>query len=203
MTASPSRLRRLANGAAHLGWRALLGAIPLGLLAGIVEALVWTTGPAKPPFEGEEGACTGGRQPPCFDGLPDLSSLPLELVPTLLYVFAVFIVLALSLPSLLASLGEALYRRWRSAALACLTFAGPMLVFIGTETVPHAVAVLPCRILDADLCSRFHQLEHVLFGLIPLTLLYRAVLLRWSPSVITTGPIVEAVGKARSVRSRP
>ena len=60
-----------------------------------------------------------------------------------------------------------------------------MLVFIGTEIIPHAVVALPCGVLDADFCSRFHQLEHVMFGLVPMTLLYGAALLHWSPGVIT------------------
>ena len=184
MAPSSSRVRGFAYDASQLGWRVLLGAILLGLLAGVVEALAWRGGAANPPFEGAEGACPGGRQPPCFDGLPDLSSLPAELVPMLLYTLAILVFLSLSLPSLFTGVWEGIHGRWRSAALAGLSFIGSLLVVIGTETIPHAVVALPCSVLDPDLCSRFHQLEHVLFGLIPLTLVYRTALLRWTPGVL-------------------
>lgn len=184
MTASRSSPQRLAHVAARVGWRVLLAAIAIGLVAGVVEPFVWQPGPVDSAFVGNEGQCAGGRQPPCFD-LPDISSLPPALVPMLLYVLAVLLFLALSLPSLVAGAWDASHGRRRSAGRAILTFAGPMLVFIGTEIVPHAVVALPCGVLDPDFCSRFHQLEHVMFGLVPMTLLYGAALLRWSPGVIT------------------
>ena len=174
----------LARGTARLAWRVLLLAIPLGLLAGIVDAFGWQARPPPPGFQGEEGACQGGGRPPCFDGLPDLSSLPPELVPMLLYLLAILVFLSLSLPSLFAGVWEGIRGRWRSAGVAGLSFFGPLLLVIGTETIPHAVVVMPCSVLDPNLCSRFHQLEHVAFGVIPLTLLYRAMLLRWSPRVV-------------------
>ena len=106
-------------------------------------------------------------------------------MPTLLYTLALVVFVGLALPSLVAGAWEGIRGRWRSAGGALLTFGGPLLVFIGVETVPHAVVALPCGVLDPDLCSRFHQLEHLLFGLVPMALLYRAALLRWSPGVIT------------------
>lgn len=177
---------RLAHAAARVGWRVLLAAIAIGLVAGVVEPFVWQPGPAESAFVGEEGQCAGGRQPPCFDlDLPDISSLPLALVPMALYVLAALLFLALSLPSLVAGAWDAIHGRWRSAGRATLAFAGPILVFIGTEIVPHAVVALPCGVLAPDFCSRFHQLEHVMFGLVPMTLLYGAALLRWSPGIMT------------------
>ncbi|HEY8648042.1 MAG TPA: hypothetical protein VIM50_01600 [Candidatus Limnocylindria bacterium] len=179
----PPMLQRLAEVSAGIGWRVLLFAIAIGLLAGVVEAVVWGATPAESGFQGNEGECPGGRQPPCFD-LPDISSLPLALVPMVPYVLALVVFLALGVPGLVAGVWDVAQRRWRAAARALLTFAGPMLVFIGTETVPHAVLAVPCGILEPDLCSRLHQLEHVLFGLVPMTLLYRSALLRWSPGVV-------------------
>lgn len=135
MTASPSRPQRLAHAAARVGWRVLLAAMAIGLVAGVVEPFVWQPGPAESAFVGDEGQCAGGRQPPCFD-LTDISSLPLALVPMVLYVLAVLLFLALSLPSLAAGAWDAIHGPWRSAGRAILTFAGPMLVFIGDRDRP-------------------------------------------------------------------
>lgn len=186
MTASPFGLQRLAHAAARVGWRVLLAAIAIGLVAGVVEPFVWQPGPAESAFVGDEGQCAGGRQPPCFD-LPEISSLPLALVPMALYVLAVLVFLALALSSLVAGAWDGIHGRWRPMGRAILTFAGPLLVFIGTELVPHAVVALPCGALDPDICGRFHQLEHVLFGLVPMTLVYGAALRRWSRGVVTGG----------------
>lgn len=157
--------------------------LAIGLVAGLVEPFVWQPGPAESSFSGDEGQCAGGRPPPCFDRL-DISAVTLADVPTLLYTLALVVFVGLALPSLVAGAWEGIRGRWHSAGGALLTFGGPLLVFIGVEIVPHAVVTLPCGILDPDLCSRFHQLEHLLFGLVPMALLYRAALLRWSPGVI-------------------
>ena len=182
----PSRLSRVAQASARLGWRLLLFANAIGVVAGVVEAITWVPTAPEETFQGIEGACPGGAAPPCFD-VPDIALLPLALVPMVPYVLSLVLFLVLAVPSLLAAASGAMHGRWRPAAREVVTFTAPLLVLIGMETIPHLVLAAPCGPPGLDVCNRFHQLEHVVLGLVPMTLLYRLALLRWSPGVIGVG----------------
>ncbi|MDQ3466769.1 MAG: hypothetical protein M3411_00855, partial [Chloroflexota bacterium] len=133
--------------------------------------------------------------PPCFGGggLPSVSSLPVAL-PFLGYGFAI----VLGVPSVPAAGWDLLRGRWASGGRRLLAFAGPVLVVVGTELVPHLLS--PCLPAELgaewvpgvcerhpvhgwDIKDRWHALDHALVGALPMAALYRWALRRWRPDV--------------------
>lgn len=183
-----TRWQRAADRLARYTWLILLASVALALAGGAVVG-AWNPTTDDPAPYVEECA-----DPPCFGGggLPRVSDLPAAL-PLLGYGLAVI----LSLPSLLAGGWDLLQGRWAPGCRRLLAFAGPVLVLVGTEVVPHLAS--PClpaalgadwlppvceRTEDGvDVTGRWHALDHALVGALPMVALYRWALRRWHPDV--------------------
>jgi hypothetical protein len=166
--------RRVSDRLARYGWIVLLVSIAVGLVGGVVIAVVW-----RP----------SGR----VGGLPGLQDLP-WIVSMLGY----GLVILLGLPSLLAAVWDFLRSRWGAGGGQLLASVGPMLFVAGTEIFPHLLN--PCFLaleLDgkrfpgtcdygewgADFGARWHLLDHTLVGAIPFAALYWLALRKWRPDI--------------------
>ena len=97
----------------------------------------------------------------------------------------------LGVPSLLAGVWNLVRGRASSAGPRLFAFVGPALVLVVTEALPHAL--VPCGILpgvcedvlgrDPGVTGRWHQLDHVLVGALPVVGLYWWTLRRWHPGL--------------------
>lgn len=191
-----SRWQRAADRLARYGWLVLLVSVIIAVLGAVVTAALWQPGIDTPQAQ------VPCADPPCFEGMPGLRDLPI-IVPTLGYLFAI----VFGVPSLLASGWDFLHGHRLAGGLRLLPFLGPLLVFVGTEIIPHLVnpcviswllgtSELPRTICEydpewgADFASRWHLLDHTLVGALPLTALYRLTLRRWRPDIVRVhGPI--------------
>jgi hypothetical protein len=105
----------------------------------------------------------------------------------------------LGLPGLATGLWNAARGRAAAASQGLLTFVGPVVVFLGTEIVPHlldpcylTLALAGMRLSEfsceyspvsgAAVAARWHLLSHTLLGALPLATLYRLALRRWHPA---------------------
>ena len=187
--ATSARWQRAADRLARYAWLVLLVAVAVALLGGAVYAVVWQPNAADARVEADE--C---EDPPCFGGggLPGVRDLPVVL-PFLGYGLAI----ALGLPSALAGGWDLLRGRWAAGGRRLVVVAGPVLVLIGAEMVPHLVSPCLPAALGADwlpaVCERteqgvdvkdrWHPLDHALVGALPAAALYGRALRRWRPAV--------------------
>jgi hypothetical protein len=129
-------------------------------------------------------------EPPCLpESLPDAASVPIAL-PLILVTLAAM----LGLPTLLLSAVRASRRRPQALATGLLVVAGPLLVLMGAEVIPHAANPCYfsrletfCTITDqhgTDFADRFHALGHAVVGLLPLTAAYLWALHRSRPELL-------------------
>lgn len=181
---TPSRFTRIADKLARVGWRALIAVVVLALLGGLIAAILDPGPAASPPVAGDH--CP---TPPCFSiGTPRASDL-LVIIPALGYA----IVILLGVPDALVGLRD-LFGGGRRIALArLLVLAGPVVVFVGMELVPHLVnprLVAGDRLAgfcertahdpsSVDVTGRWHALHHAVIGAVPMTALYGWALRRW------------------------
>lgn len=132
------------------------------------------------------GADATAQAEPLPSGIDRVADLPV--VPTVL----VLVALGLAVVAAGMVLSES---RARPVVLTCLLLvAGPLLVLVGAEVVPHVVT--PCRagevpgVCEADGQGGFdfprtvHPFGHALLGWVPLTILYVWTLRRWWPEVV-------------------
>ena len=109
----------------------------------------------------------------------------------------------LGLPSLLAEAWDVLRGRGAVGVRRWLAFVGPLVVFVGTEILPHLLN--PCGIpyalgsrelagfcattpaWGADVKERYHLLDHAQGGALPLAALYWLALRRWRPAIARFG----------------
>lgn len=170
-----ARWQRGTDRLARYAWRLLLLALALGLLGGVASAIEGPTSMAETAVM-EEERCPA---PPCFDLDIDLSRVRASTIPGMLQLVGFVVALLLSVPSLLAGGWDLLRGRWAPAGRRLLAFAGPALVLLGTELLPHALA---CPLLPwtceqhprhgLSIAGQWHQLDHMLFGAVPLIALY-------------------------------
>ena len=101
----------------------------------------------------------------------------------------------LGLPSLLAGAWDLLRGRGSEGVRRLLAFAGPVLVFIGIEVLPHLLnpCSLPYEFSDrdppgicqsnpewgADVEDRYHLFTHALARGLPMAVIYGLALRRW------------------------
>ena len=186
----PSWWQRTADRLAWWGWRVLLLTVGFALLSSIFYAVTEQAG--TPEFQPQASECLN---PPCFgDGtLPSVYDLPV-----VLSFLGYGLVILLGIPSLFVGSWDLLHGRWRVGGRRLVAFAGPVLVFIGMEIIPHLVN--PCGISwllgqrwlpgiceynpewGGDFVGRWHLLNHTLVGALPLALLYGWLTGRWRPS---------------------
>lgn len=180
-----SRLQRLVDRLARIAFIVLLGAIVVGLVGGIMTALM-----ISPDIEQEAAPAYECLEPPCFD--LNLSGITLNDTPNVVWLVGSVLAILLGVPSLIMSLWDVLRRKWEDLGRHLLTFIGPLLVFMGTEIIPHIL--LPCAVLPSvcedlpehglNVTQQWHQLDHMLVGAVPLVLLYGLALRRWHPAII-------------------
>jgi hypothetical protein len=150
-----------------------VAAVASGLLA-----LVW-----MPDFpEATPEACT---DPPCF-GLDLGGASLLAVLPFLAHLVLIAVALLLGGAVLLLGMLAALRGRGRAAlGLGAAAVAGPLLVLVGGEVLPHLAN--PCVLPDVagaeppgfcvrssdgvDVPDSWHALDHALVGFLPLSLL--------------------------------
>ncbi len=188
-----ARWQRVADRLARWAWPVLLASVALALLGGAV------VGAWNPETEGPEPYVDECADPPCFGGggLPGARDLPVVL-PFLGYGLAI----VLGVPSVVAGGWDLLQGRWAAGGRRLLAFAGPVLVVVGTELVPHLVSpCLPAELGAAwvpgacerhpvhgwDIEDRWHALDHALVGALPMAALYRLALRRWRPAIARFG----------------
>lgn len=180
--------QHLADRLGRTGYVILLVSVAFALLGGAVAA-VWNPD-TDPPAEATE--CT---DPPCFGGggMPGAADVP-TVLPFLGYVLA----MVLGVPGAMAGVWSLAHRQWAEGLRRVLLFAGPLIVVIGTEIVPHVVN--PCLVADlakdqlprfcgrtesgADIADRGHALHHAIVGALPMVVGYRWALRRWNPAVL-------------------
>ena len=178
----------MADHLARLGLLVLLVSVAMAVL-GAVGVAVWNPDTDPPPSEATE--CL---DPPCFGGggMPGPESFPVVL-PFLGYGLAIL----LGLPSAVAAGWDCVHGRLSQGFRRLLVFAGPLLLVVGTEIVPHVVN--PCLVADLsggplprfcertesgpDFSGRLHALNHALVGAVPMLVLYCWALRRWRPDV--------------------
>lgn len=157
--------------------------VVLIVAAGVVSvasgllALVWFPDLPDAPLE----ACT---DPPCW-GLDLGGASPLLLLPFIAHLLLLGLALLIGGLALLLSLVAAARGGGRNAlGLAAVAVAGPLLVLVGGELVPHLVnpCVLPelagaeppgfCTTTPAgaDVPDNWHALDHAVVGFLPLSL---------------------------------
>lgn len=132
------------------------------------------------------GADATARAEPVPAGIERVADLPV--VPTVLVVVA--LVLAVVAAAMVLSESHT-----RPVVLTCvLLVAGPLLVLVGAEVVPHVVT--PCwagevpGVCEADGRGGFdfprtvHPFGHALLGWVPLAILYVWTLRRWWPEMV-------------------
>ncbi len=126
--------RRLSDRLARYALLILLLSVAIALVGGVVVAVAWQPRAEETQYFDE---CPN---PPCFGGggLPGVRDLPWVL-STLGYGLAIL----LGLPSLLAGAWDLLRGRGAVGGRRLLAFIGPVLVFVGTEIVPHLLN--PCH----------------------------------------------------------
>ena len=178
------RRRSRAGFLIALGLRVVLVAALLGVLAGLVEAVLW-----EPRAADSAPVVEVCPDPPCLpDSLPDPQHLLLVL-PPLGYLLAAL----LGGVALLVSLRSGGRRR-------LLPVLGPVVVLIAMEVVPHLVN--PCLVAGAlgdslpsgcaetvhgiDVHDRWHALHHAVVGGVPAALGYAALLRRRRPELFTS-----------------
>lgn len=173
-----TRWQRMADRLARSGWLILLAAVAVGLVGGVIVAVL--------PQSSADVAGEGG-----MPGLLDL--------PWIMAMLGYGLAILLGLPSLLAGTWD-LVRGDRSTGVRrLLPFIGPLLVFVGIELLPHVLN--PCTIpyelgrrdlpgicesdpaWGADVEGRFHLIDHALVGALPLTVLYSLALRKWRPAI--------------------
>lgn len=144
-----ARWQRGTDRLARYAWCLLLLALALGLLGGVASAIEGPTSMAETAVaeEEEEERCPA---PPCFDLDIDLSRVRASTIPGMLQLVGFVVALLLSVPSLLAGGWDLLRGRWAPAGRRLLAFAGPALVLLGTELLPHALA---CPLLPGPASS--------------------------------------------------
>lgn len=178
-----------ADHLAWYAWRILLLAIVIGLVGGVITGLTGQSTIKAGPVA--EDPCP---QPPCLS--LDLDRLRLTNLPTVLWLPVYLLALVLSLPSLLAGLWDLVRLRWRDGGQRILLFVGPLLIFVGTEIVPHIVS--PCALLPSicetgleggvDVAGQWHLLDHMLVGAVPLVTLYWVILRTGCPALLRLHP---------------
>lgn len=174
-----ARWQRGADRLARSAWRLLLLALALGLLGGVATAIEGPTSVTETAVAEEEEEEERCPDPPCFDLDIDLSRVQASTIPGMLQLVGFVVALLLSVPSLLAGGWDLLRARWAPGGRRLLAFAGPALVLLGTELLPHALA---CPLLPwtceqhprhgLSIAGQWHQLDHMLFGAVPLIALY-------------------------------
>lgn len=177
------------------GWRVILVSAFLYLAGAGFSAVTWQPQDqvqSGPPETGQ-GACP---DPPCFDpgGLPRARDLPVVL-PLLGFLAAILLGVAGFINWLLSQAR----RRPEQGQGAWLFFFGPLLVFVGTELLPHllspcTVALLGESVEPPAICTRtqngidvrdqWHALSHSLTGALPMTGLYWLSLRKWRPEAL-------------------
>ena len=171
-----ARWQRLTDRLARYGWPVLLVSIAVGLVGGMIAAVVW-----------QADESVGARPGP---GLRDL--------PMIVTMLGYLLVILLGVPSLLAGTWDFLRGRWTAGGGRVLVFVGPVLFLAGTEMVPHLLN--PCLFAlelgdkrmpgmcdygewGTDFAARWHLLDHTLVGAIPFAALYWRALRKWRPDV--------------------
>lgn len=155
----------------------LLAAV-MAVMGGIISAVIWSPAPER-----EVPAPNPCPSPPCFggaDGPLTLEDMPVVIPMALLGTAALLGALAL-----LLTLATPRTRNRRGLILGALAAAGPLVVFIGGEALPHLLSpCVPANLWGAeapgfcehapegwDLPGRWHLLYHALVGFLPLSLL--------------------------------
>lgn len=163
-------LQRVADRTAGYGRRVLLAAVSVALVGGIVEVLVW-----QPSAGPTSDVCL---RPPCGpEGLPGLSD-----VATVLPIVGYLLVIVLGIPGLLAGIWDLVHGAGRDGGHRLLAFVGPVLVLVGTETIPHLADLGICAAISGlcgyspefgtDINDRWHPLNHAVLGALPMTVIY-------------------------------
>jgi hypothetical protein len=184
-----SRRRRVIDRLGLYGTRVLLLAVIFALIGGVGAAFVSHSASEASRVVDE---C---ESPPCFGGggAPRFADLPVVL-PSAGYGIS----LLFGLPSMLLGGWELFLRRNpRTAARLSLLFLGPLLVFVGTEVIPHLLS--PCAPAQfgltgtpgicerssegIDVTGQWHPLTHALLGALPMMALYWSALRRWRPDI--------------------
>ena len=182
--------RHLSDRLARYALFILLLSVAIAVVGGTLIAVAWQ------PRAQEVQSFDECPNPPCFGGggLPRGQDLPWAL-STVGYVLAIL----LGLPGLLAGAWAVLRGRWAVGGRRALTFAGPVLVFVLNETLPHLLN--PCGLpyalgsrnlpgfcqtnpaWGADVQDRYHLLDHALAGGLPAVGLYWLALRKWHPTI--------------------
>ncbi len=168
-------------------------AVAFIVVAGVVAAagglLVLGWSPDLP--DAPADACP---DPPCF-GLDLGGASPLSVLPLIAHVVLLGVALLLGGLSLLFALATAVRGRGRTMLFAAvIAAAGPVLVFVGGNIVPHVLN--PCALPDlagaeppgfcarssegADVPDAWHGLYHAAVGYLPLSLVFAWGWKRWT-----------------------
>ncbi len=187
--ATASRWQHIADRLGRIGYVMLLVSVAFALLS---SAVVTAWNPDTEPPSAETTECT---DPPCFGGggMPGAADVP-TVLPFLGFVLAI----VLGVPGAMAGVWSLAHRQWSEGLRRVLVFAGPLVVVIGTEIVPHVVN--PCLVADltrdqlprfcgrtesgADIADRGHALHHAIVGALPMVVGYRWALRRWHTAVL-------------------
>jgi hypothetical protein len=179
-----ARVDRLARG----GLLLVLASAVLAVAAGALAAVTWQPSSEVTTYV---DPCPN---PPCFGGggLP-----PLAEIPGILPLFGFLLAAALGLPGLLLTVARVV-RRADGQRRRVLPFAGPLLVLVFMEVVPHLLN--PCVIADAvgdklpagcsrstsgaDVAERWHTLHHAVVGAVPAAVGFRVLLRRRRPDLV-------------------
>lgn len=169
----------------------VLGSAALSVAAGVLAAATYQASDSATTYV---DPCPN---PPCFGGggSPSLAD-----IPGILPIFGLLLAALLGLPGLLYAASRFLRRR-SSRSRRVLPFAGPLLVLVLMEVLPHLLN--PCVIADAtevvlppgcsrgengaDVSDRWHTVDHALVGGVPAALGYRTLLLRRRPDLVDRG----------------
>lgn len=150
--------------------------------------------------------------PPCF-GLNLGGASLLSILPFIVHVVLLGVALLLGGLSLLLALVTVVRGRGRTMLFAAaLAAAGPVLVLIGGEIVPHVMN--PCVLPDlagaeppgfcarssegADVPDAWHALYHAAVGFLPLSLAFAWGWKRWTSQtglIMSRGPAVHRAGR--------
>jgi hypothetical protein len=161
------------------GWSVVL-IVAAGVLSVVSGLLAFVWFPDLP--DQSPDACT---DPPCWDLDVDGASVPL-ILPFIAHVVLLGLALLIGGIALLLGLVAAVRGHGRNAlGLAAVAVAGPVLVLVGGELVPHLVN--PCVLPDVagaeapgfcvttpqgtDVPDKWHTLDHAVVGFLPVSLL--------------------------------
>lgn len=165
----------------------VLLATVMAVMGGIISAVIWSPGP-----EQEDPAPNPCPSPPCFGG--PYGPLTLADMPQLVPMALLGAAALLGFLTLLLTLITPRTRNRRGLMLGALAAAGPLVVFIGGEALPHVLSpCVPANLWGAeppgfcehapegwDLPGRWHLLYHAVIGFLPLSLI-----LAWRGKVST------------------